>query len=490
MLATIQHFCASYTWKKLFLLFVVAFVIRATVFFAYIQHQERYHQADSMDYHACALSLYYGKGLRRFDNNWPVFWRTPGYPLYLAFFYTLCGVSKPQFNENSFPHKVALWVQIFLSSFTPILIFFLVLSLVAIIPLAWFIAWFFVFHLGFVLASGYLLTESLAVMLFFLYLIFLYKKYHIIGESDSAIPPYWHIVLSALFLGAYTWMRPMGQFMALITLLILAIANIPFKRKLLYILLFAAIFLGSITPWIIRNYRYTGKIFFWPGSGSYLISFNVPKILRHVTGKPLGECHQQMMKEASKAVVQEYLQLKKEKPGYFVSQELVCAKLSWPWILKHPWYFMRDWMQEVCKSTFDLYANQLVHFARNTYTFDPLEEFLSEKLADCLYKYPLPFFMRFLCLFEALISLGMWIGIFLGFMLFFLQPLFYKLKVNSFKKRLFFAWLKAGIIIVAVLGMTGGFGYARLRMPVEPLLMLLSMTFWYYFWYKEFYKER
>jgi len=54
---------------------------------------------------------------------------------------------------------------------------------------------------------------------------------------------------------------------------------------------------------------------------------------------------------------------------------------------------------------------------------------------------------------------------------------------------MFYLWLKAGVMIAAVLGMTGGFGYARLRMPVEPLLVLLSLTFWYYFCYKKTNKE-
>ncbi len=40
---------------------------------------------------------------------------------------------------------------------------------------------------------------------------------------------------------------------------------------------------------------------------------------------------------------------------------------------------MSDWTKEVLKSTFDLHASQLVGFARNTFMYDPLEEFLTEK---------------------------------------------------------------------------------------------------------------
>ncbi len=484
MLAAVYRFHGSYNWRKLLLLFVAAFIVRAIPFYSYIQHKERYRQADAMDYHVCALGLYYGVGLRRLDNKWPTFWRTPGYPLYLAAFYKLYGVQKPQFNENILAQKAALWVQILLSSFTPILIFFLVLSLLPLISLAWIIAWIFVFHLGFVLTSGYVSTEALSMLLFFCYLIFFYKRYRFIGEgSGYTIPPWWHIALCALFLGAYTWIRPMGQFVAVVTLVLLACAAVPWKRKLANVALFAAIFFGSLSPWIIRNYHFTGKIFFWPGSGPNLVCFSVPKILRRLTGQSFGECHSRMMKQVNVGIIEDYTRLQREEPHYYVSQELVCAKLAWPWILQYPLYFIQDWLREICKTTFDLYASQLVDFARNTYTFDPMEDFLSEKLADCIYKQPMHWFMRLLCSLEALFAIVKWIGIFSGFVLFFLRPLWFGLREAS-KKHMFFVWLKAGIMIAVVLSMTGAFGYARLRMPVEPLLILLSLTFWYKLLYK------
>src|SRR5262249_37725383 len=156
-------------------------------------------------------------------------------------------------------------------------------------------------------ASGYLLTEALAVLFFFLYLIFLYKRYVMTGETAYyRTQPLYYSVLSGLFLAAYTWMRPMGQFVAMVTLLFYIAAAIPWKRKLAHIVLFTLVFWGAISPWIMRNYKHTGKLFFWPGSGSYLVSFNVPKILRRITGNSFEECHKQMMLEVSKGIYTEY----------------------------------------------------------------------------------------------------------------------------------------------------------------------------------------
>jgi hypothetical protein len=141
---------------------------------------------------------------------------------------------------------------------------------------------------------------------------------------------------------------------------------------------------------------------------------------------------------------------------------------------------MYDWIKEVLKTTFDLYASQLVAMVNKTHTYDPLEEFLSEKIALCLYQQPMPLFMRLICWSEFLFSLWLWIGLFFGAWLFLLKPLFNKNQNSKEIIKTQALWLKTGLLIGGMLIMTGGFGYARLRMPIDPLLFMLSLTFWYY----------
>src|SRR5438046_685025 len=109
-------FALSYkpTAKNLLLLFLIAFAVRATTFFFYVQHEERYRQADSNDYHVGALSMGLGAGMTKLQNGQPIFWRTPGYPLYLSPFYRYFGIKTADFGGNMPAQKAALWVQIFL----------------------------------------------------------------------------------------------------------------------------------------------------------------------------------------------------------------------------------------------------------------------------------------------------------------------------------------------------------------------------------------
>lgn len=473
------NYTASYNNKKLFFLFIFAFILRAGTFYFYTQHHERYIQPDTFDYHNCTVCLKKTGGLVRSDNHKPIFWRTPGYPLYLLPFYKYADTNQLAFNNYTSAHKQALWLQVFLSSLAPLIIFFLALILLGSISLSWLAAFIFAIHPGFVLASGFMLTEALSVLFFYVFLVFLYRGYRMWGQNEST-QTYTDLIIAACALSVYTWMRPMGQFVGMIALLLLVLSCVRWPKKLKQCALFAILFLGSLVPWAVRNYNHTGHFFFWPGSGTYLACFNVPKLKRHITGRPLAECWKATMKDVNVAVkIETALQNIQEHPKA-VSQELVASNIMWPWMRAYPWWALQDWVQEVCKTALDLYSYQLVSLHNGTFKTDPLEEFLTEKTAACLYAQPLPWYTRAICWIEFLFSILVWIGLWMGFFKFIVLGALKKLRVPPLEHKLFFVWISTGLMIGAVVCMTGGFGYARLRMPVEPLMIILSLSYWFY----------
>ena len=276
-------------------------------------------------------------------------------------------------------------------------------------------------------------------------------------------------------------MRPHGQFIAVLALFILALCTCPLKKKLFKMGIFALVFFASIFPWYLRNQDLTGKWFFCPMSGPYHLAFTTPKIIRRVTNKPLDKCLKYLFVLAKKETEKQEEILKLIAPERYVSQELACGAIAMPWIYKYPGYFVYDWMQQVLKTSFDLYSSQLVDFTNNTYTFDPLEEFLIEKIQHCLYKQPMPLLMRIICLLEFIFSLLVWFGLIGGFILYLILPLINYIKTRKQFSSTSLLWIKTGLMIGGILAMTGGFGYARLRMPVEPLILILSLTFWFWF---------
>ena len=457
--------------KNLSLLFIISFLVRIIVFLFFIRPGEYYKQPDSNDYHHAAMSISFGRGMHRLDNNRPMFWRTPGYPLYLSWFYRFFGIKKFAFSENSPAQIASIVVQIILSSLIPILVFFLALLLTKSLAIAWITAWIIALHLGFILVSCYLLTEALGMIFIIPFFICFYKIFDLATNWKK------NIIFAAIFLGLHTWIRPMGQFLSVASvIIILLFDSVNWKIRIKKALLFLFIFFSIIAPWFIRNYNLTGKIFFCPMFGLYLNTFNAPKIIRETKGLPLKKAIDYQYGLANKKAIREYKLAR--AAGKQLATELVHLKVAMPVILQHPFLFLRDWMKEVAKSTFDLYSSQLVAIAKKTNHYDPIEEFLTEKLTECLYKQKMSFLMRAVVYIELIFAILLWMGLLAGALLFLLYPLIKKYNVSKIIKQHSLLWLRIAPMISAFVVMTGGFGYARLRLPAEPLMIILSLTFW------------
>lgn len=142
--------------KFLLLLFVFSCVVRILFFEAFFHRNKQYWRGDSQQYHDPAVQLVKGNGL--VDKNgahW--FYRVPGYSFFLAACYKLFGINV----------LYAVWIQMILSAFIPLLIF--LLSLV-FFPLSIFgakiassIA---AVHLGYVMHAGMVMSDSLFVIFF------------------------------------------------------------------------------------------------------------------------------------------------------------------------------------------------------------------------------------------------------------------------------------------------------------------------------------
>ena len=363
----------------------------------------------------------------------------------------------------------------------PIIIFYLALQLTGIISISLLAAWIYAIHLGPILSSCFLLTEALAIIFFSLFLLYFYKIFKTWAEANKKNKIKWkkYTLLAGIFLGIATWIRPMGEFVLIVAaLLIFILDQINWKKKLKKIGLLFLVFFAITSPWYLRNYKLTGKLFFCPMFGPYLNSFCAPKILRDTLKLPLPKCIQYLYNCAQKKALAD------EHDAYIKNKR--CCKhfaplhIALPIIKKHPFLFAYNWMIEVFKTTFDLYSSQLIAFANNSFRYDPLEEFLTEKWSACLYKQKIPLVTRLIVFLEILFELLKWIGLLCGVWLFLIRTLILKFKVPKQIKKIGTLWIKITPIIGAFIFMTGGFGYARLRLPVEPLMILLSLTFWFY----------
>jgi hypothetical protein len=466
------------TTKQFVLLFLAAFALRGITLHFFITPEQRYHQADSGDYHICGALLAYTGSFTRPDNGEPIFWRTPGYAAYLYPFYKWIGQPVAAFELHERTHRWALWVQIFLSSIVPILFFFLALQLTGNLVIAWLLAFIGIIHIGFILASTYLLTDALASIFFYLFLLCFMAAWFTRGQLH--VIQRWTVLLAgaASFLACYTWMRPNGEFFALMTMIImLFLPAISWKDRLKKPMLFGVVFFAALSPWYVRNYQSTGKLFFCPMAGAYMNAFCVPKIVRRLTGWNYTQC----ANAVNNAVAQETIRRAQARPAgdtTVISGYLVSREIAYPVVKQYPLYFLQDWIVEVIKTTFDLFSYQLVAIDQKCYQWDPPEEFLLTKLHATLLG-PLPLWMRTIGWIELLLYLFVWSAVFYGAIFFVLQPLWNFLRYKTPLPTMTILWLICLAMFGGFVLQTGGFGYARLRIPVEPLLLIMALTFYF-----------
>ena len=194
--------------ERTFLLFLFFFslVVRAATFGLLLSKDERYMDFDSLKYNEVAQQIYQGQGISNADGT-NHFYRVPGYALFLSILYKMFG-----------NHPVnALWVQVFLASFIPILIFFLSLVLFpSNMSVAKISSVYASFHFGYVILSGFLMTESLFCIFFLLFLILFFSKKY--------------FFLSGVFLGLASMLRPVGHYFMLV-LFVICLFNLNFPIK-------------------------------------------------------------------------------------------------------------------------------------------------------------------------------------------------------------------------------------------------------------------
>lgn len=455
------------SFRTLCAITLLALAVRAITFSNFTSLHERFRQPDSLDYHYAALYIKHGYGMTEPGKNRPLFWRTPGYPAYLATFYQ--AFNAPAAAKLSYARHAlnyALWTQIIICSLLPILVYLLAYSMFANTTISLISAFLVAISPGFVLTSGYLLTDGLGSLLFILFLLFFWRAFF--QHKKRSL---FFACAAALALGVYTWFRPMGQFIGIAATAFALFSPLPWRKKTVHAALFLAVFLMSLAPWAIRNYRLTGDYFFCPLGGLYLNVFCAPKIMARVKNIPLETAHKNLTHAAAQELHYEIERRTAVGDSRIVCGENWCMKTAWPIISSHPLYFLWDWLIQVLKTTFDLHSSQFVYFARNTFWYDPLIEYLGEKTSDVLWKEKISFTMRIIAWLELILSLFVWSGL-LGGTWFFLIK-----NKNSLRS----AWLMITFFSIITVCQSGGYGYARLRLPIEPLMMIGAAAFWW--WY-------
>jgi 4-amino-4-deoxy-L-arabinose transferase-like glycosyltransferase len=228
--------------KRLLVLIVLAALIHSIMLSAVIAHPERAIRRDSEDYLQFALNYLSGHGFsRQLEQSYlPSAFRTPVYPLVIAFIYQLFGIN----------NLALVLAQVLMSLLTVVLTYWLGLLLLSEIE-AWIGALFIALSSAPAVYSVFILSETLFAMLLILVLLILvlYRQ-----RKKTA----W-LAAAGIFSGLAILCRPVAAYFPVLVVGLIWLAEPGNWRKLLAgmmaFLIACALVVG---PWIWRNMRQIG----------------------------------------------------------------------------------------------------------------------------------------------------------------------------------------------------------------------------------------
>ncbi len=450
--------------KKFFIfIFIFAFVIRFLFFSFFVKDKFVLWQFDSRVYKEVAEQIIENKTITNADGS-SHFYRLPGYSIFLA--------ATNIFND----FNNSLIIQIILSCFIPILIFYLSLMLFpANVLLAKLAALLSCFDVGFVVFSGLAMTDGLFLLFFLIFLIFYFYK-RTRSRIKSPFLAFKKLFISGIFLGLASMFRPVGHYLIFLVIVLILLG---FNNPKLYLFKFdrvkllikfkniACIFLGwfvAVLPWLLRNYLLTGCLFFSTLPGIHFIKHGAARICMQKDNISYMVALSKVNKKWEESI--NNISIKKNRKLNDAEVSVVGERLAFGYFLKYPLVALKISIRNVLKTCFSLYSSEILFldsgklpdYKNKSSLLGLFKRFLFPKVNN---KLVIP-----IIYFEIIFFIFLIIGFF-GFA--------YN-SIYSHDYRLVFFKLIFFILLFIIISLSCGF--ARLRLSIEPILLLLSIEFW------------
>ena len=444
--------------RKAFLLFLFLFslFIRSIFFLIFLEKDNKFLVCtDSAEYHNIAVNIVEGKGIRKVNEDLN-FRRLPGYSIFLAVCYKI-------FGKNIIK---ALWIQIILSCLIPIFIFYLSLIFFPYnFFLAKFVSIYSTIYLGFVLHSGMALSDSFFLICFLLFSILFLSSFDLFFYKKN----YHHFYLkkfffSGILLGISSIIRPVGQYLIVLSLILLIFSNFDIFDKIKSIFVLFVGWMMIVFWWLLRNFIFTGFLFFHTLPGIHFLIYSAAYVDMELNNCNYYQSKKKLMKEW------EYEIFQKEKEWGRKLNDIescyIAEKISFDYIKKSPLIFLKHSLIHMMKTFFGLYSSTLLfvtlgklpNYDKNITLVDKVKRFLWPKASNK--------FVTIIIYLEILLLIVTIFG-FIGFVV-----------ISLLKKSVLNIVFKVLPFIGLFIFVTLAYGCARLRLPIEPFFIILAFYFW------------
>lgn len=257
--------------------------------------------------------------------------------------------------------------------------------------------------------------------------------------------------------------RPVGLFVLGVVLIYfiidLILKNNPFKFVFKNFINILSGWLILIGPWLLRNFIFTGHIFFHTLPGDHFLNLSAAKIYSEVNGVTYFESQNEL---------QNQINLYAQKNN--ISNEVEICKLkeslAKKYFLSYPLVTIEIWFQDILRTIISLHSSYLIFIEK----IKKLNAFTNQESFISRIKFYLMPSNNFLTNFIVWLEMFQYFVLLILFSIFliknFIKILLFKIDIKIY----FLLGLISMFILISIAG-----GYARIRVPIEPLIIILSI---------------
>ncbi|MFH1831810.1 MAG: hypothetical protein ABH827_03315 [bacterium] len=238
-----------------------------------------------------------------------------------------------------------------------------------------------------------------------------------------------------------------------------------YHKKITHILALSTGWLNIAGIWIVRNYLLTGYLFLHTLTGVHFLNHSATRLAMHNKHISYQEAKKQINSEFSKAQDKKKQEFK--RPLYEIETNLIAEKTAYKYMSQNFIETLKHVTQNMIKTIFSLYSSELLVIDSNGKLPDyqekrSIKDLLSRFLFPDVQNKKIIFFIYFELLYFLLLLLG-----FFGFL------------INSLLNKQYMAIvMKIVPFITIFVILSCACGFARLRLPFEPFLIIVSCKFW------------
>lgn len=441
--------------KRFLFFFISISCLVRILFFIYIMRwgEGSWFVFDSQQYHDLAKNIAWGAGI--VDGSGLLnFYRLPGYPLWLSFWYWLTNVNVTK----------TLLAQVVITSIVPLLMMILTAQFILQKNLVWLVGIFSVFHLGFVLYTGMVATEGLFLVVLLLFYITFFRLCDFNADPSKQMLHY--ALVAGILLGVLSMIRPIGHYLIIVSLgMIVVSLPCSWWQKIKISIVFSLSWLAVVGGWLLRNWLLTGSLFFHSLPGLHFLQYSAANTYMATNNTTYLQARAALLDERDSLIKKEEAVSNKKLNEY----ERCCLgeKLAGKHIKENIPAFMKYSLVQFTKTMCALHSTHLLFVEQGWVSYDE-----STSFCDKAKRYLVPVGCRWFVVPFIYLDILTTLFLLLSFILFLIRCLY----LQSYRLLGYRLLPFIGLFVF----LTIAYGCARLRMPIEPLLIIIAVFVWKY----------